>query len=284
MAKAKSVKIKAKKAVSARTVTAPSGSQADYDAFLPTAQKLPAAAIITLRADPALALHNVQIGVSNVLAEEARLAELPETDVKTLAALPRVALAVVFATTQVSPALSSKDLLQKLADGAALRRKLLKAADSLAESGFLKPKEVDDIRAGTGKIDAAHDLVQLAALFLKNTAKIRGKHAITVKEIKDASETGTSLLKTLKPGRARPAKATPAIGVAERDRLWTLLVQGHDALWRAGAYLFGRHEVDDKVPSLQANRGGRPKTASKASAKANGSKSQAAAPAASGAS
>jgi len=32
--------------------------------------------------------------------------------------------------------------------------------------------------------------------------------------------------------------------------MWTLLVQRHADLWRAGAYLFGRNEADAKVPGL----------------------------------
>lgn len=39
-----------------------------------------------------------------------------------------------------------------------------------------------------------------------------------------------------------------------RDRLWTLLLQRHDALWRCGAWIHGR-EVDQHVPPLQAGRG-----------------------------
>ena len=43
-------------------------------------------------------------------------------------------------------------------------------------------------------------------------------------------------------------------GVNERDRLWTLVVQGHERLWRAGAYLFGKELVDRMVPPLLGAR------------------------------
>ncbi|HLL83236.1 MAG TPA: hypothetical protein VK420_11315, partial [Longimicrobium sp.] len=40
-----------------------------------------------------------------------------------------------------------------------------------------------------------------------------------------------------------------------RDRLWTLLKQRHDVLWRCGAWLYGR-AVDDRVPPLPENKAG----------------------------
>lgn len=240
---------------------AQNGSQAAYDAFLSAAQAVPAGAIVTMRADPQLALQNVQVGVASVLAEGPRLSKLPETDAKEIAALGRLALAVVFATTQVTPALGTADLASKMSRGAMLRRLLLQTADALALSGLLPAAALVAIRAGHGKLDAARDLVALSALFTKHAAAIRGKHAVSAAELKEAALLGTDLLTILKPARARRGSVGPAVGADERDRLWTLLVRGHDKLWRAGAYLFGRDEVDAKVPSLQAHRGGRGKKA-----------------------
>lgn len=238
-----------------------SGSQADYDAFIPAARKLIAAEIIPMRADPQLALHNVQIGVASVLAERTRVSKLLETDVEGLSSLPQIALAVVFASTQLTPVGATVGLAQSVARGAALRALLLKTADALVLAELFPKAEVDKIRAGHGKLDAARDLVALTSLFAKHGAKVRGKHAVTAAQLKEASEVGTGLLKILKPGRARRTANGPAVGTDERDRLWTLLVQGHDRLWRVGAYLFGRNAVDAQVPSLQASRGGRPKKA-----------------------
>ena len=253
------------------TVTAlptATGSQADYDLFLPAAKKLHPSALIPMRADAQLALHNVQLGVDHVLAEHARLAKLPETDVAELTSLPRLALAVIFATTQLAPATGTSGLADKIARGAVLRALLLKTADALSLAGLVPRVDVDKIRAGHGKLDAARDLVALTALFAKHAPKVRGKHAITAAQLKESADLGTELLQLLKPGRARRASSGPAVGADERDRLWTLLAQAHDRLWRAGAYLFGRSAVDAKVPSLQASRGGRPKKVAAAAAPA----------------
>jgi len=40
--------------------------------------------------------------------------------------------------------------------------------------------------------------------------------------------------------------------VENRDRFWTLVVRAHDRIWRVGAFLWGRDEVDVHVLALQA--------------------------------
>jgi hypothetical protein len=53
---------------------------------------------------------------------------------------------------------------------------------------------------------------------------------------------------------AKTAKRAKGASAAEelRDRLWTLLQQRHDRLWRVGAYLFGRKKADKRVPPLDS--------------------------------
>lgn len=95
--------------------------------------------------------------------------------------------------------------------------------------------------------------MELAALFGKEAAALRGKSPVTAAQIKETADIGTQLLTLLKPSRTRRIKAGPSTATSDRDRLWTLVLARHDALWRAGAYLFGR-DVDEKVPLLQARR------------------------------
>lgn len=243
----------------------PAGSQADYEAFLPLARALPATDVIPLRANLPLALQNVQVGVASVMAEEARLSKLPDTDIRQLAELPRLVLATLFADTQIERTAPASEVQGLLARGSALRSLLLKTAESLAEAGLLSAAAVAKIRAGTGKLDSARDCVELAALFSKNAAALRGKSPVTAAQVKEASEVGTQLLSLLKPARTRRAKPGVSSAVSDRDRLWTLVLARYDALWRAGAYLFG-HDVEEKVPPLQASRGRKPKKAQPAPA------------------
>jgi hypothetical protein len=114
-------------------------------------------------------------------------------------------------------------------------------------------QKVDAIHAGTGKIDMATDCVDLAALFRAYASKVKGNTAVTPAEIAETATLGSDLLKLLKPGTAkkmRPADVKKAADV--RDRLWTLVKQGYDALWRACAYLYGEEGVAARVPALQA--------------------------------
>ena len=84
------------------------------------------------------------------------------------------------------------------------------------------------LHAGSGKIDVASDCIGLAALFQKYAAQARAADV--------------------------------------RDRLWTLVKQGHDAPWRACAFLYGPDEIDAKVPALQARAATTSKRAEKAKA------------------
>ncbi|MCU0686700.1 MAG: hypothetical protein MUF34_31380 [Polyangiaceae bacterium] len=81
---------------------------------------------------------------------------------------------------------------------------------------------------------------------------------MTAATTKRAAELGTELRTRLKPGRLRRVGAKAGESEAElRDRFWTLLVRGHDALWRAGAFVYGRREVDARVPPLGSQVAGK---------------------------
>ena len=240
------------------------GSQAEYGLFAPEAEAIAQAEVLPMRADLHLALLNVQTGVPAVLAEQARLSKLPETDVEAIAALPSLVLATIYADTQIDRSAPPSELQDLMARGRVLRKLLLTTAEGLAEAGVLSKSVVAGIRAGKGKLDSARDCIALSAVFTKDAATIRGKHPISAKQVQEAGEVGAKLVALLKTKRARTAPAAKLPAAEMRDRLWTLVVQRYDALWRAGAYLFGRDGVEAKVPLLQANRGGRAKKPAKA--------------------
>jgi hypothetical protein len=127
------------------------------------------------------------------------------------------------------------------------------------------PEIRDNVAHRADLVDAANDCVALAALFRKHAASVRGKTVVTAANVKESAELGTRLLGLLKPAAARNANKTAKSkeivdAVDARDRLWSLATEGHDVLWRAGAYLFGRGEVDARVPALQARVRGARKT------------------------
>jgi hypothetical protein len=253
---------------STASVATATGSEADYNANIAAARAIPSNQVVPMRVDLSLALQNAQVAVASIRGQASRLAKLPETNAKAITALPQILLAAIFAGTQIEATLSSGDLAKLLATGRSLRLLLLKTADGLSEAGLLSKASVEQIRAGSGALDAARDCVALSALFTKNAVTIRGKHAVTAAQIKQASEVGTELLTLLKPGRTRVRKVQASTASDDRDRLWTLALQRWESLWRAGAYLFGRDALDALVPPLQARRTTKAKKAAAARAAA----------------
>jgi hypothetical protein len=240
------------------------GSEAAFARYLPLAQALPVAEIIPYRLDPVLAYHNVQTAISALTPHRAALeAALPLLDHKALFDSTALAQAVVFAATQVAG--KSKSLGETralLTEAGTLRALLLSTADALARAGTLKMQAVDKIRAGSGPIDQAQDLVELAALFGKSAQAMKDQRLVRAEQLERASELGTILLGRIRPGRARkkePERADAA-QVAARDQLASLLCQRYREVRKAGYYLWG-DELDSHVPALQTRQRGRSKKA-----------------------
>jgi hypothetical protein len=231
------------------------GSQAAYAKYLPAAQALPAASVVAFRGDAALAYANVSTGLASLLARKTAAQALPGLDLAALSELPDQCLAVAFAVEQALQVAGSStgQIAPLMAQGYALRRKLFAAADALVAAGLLPAGKVAALHAGTGKLDAAQDLVGLAALFAASKAAIQGKTAVTSADVAQAEQLGSQLLTLLKPTRARKARPAEVVSASDvRDRLWTLVVQGYGQLWSACAFLYGQAEIDARVPPLQS--------------------------------
>jgi len=228
------------------------GSQKAYEDLLPEAQAIPESEIRPFRADGSLAYHNVQRGLDAIAPHIDQIkVELPTVDLTRLQALGDLALAVIYAAAQVDRASdgSTPAFLEK---ARALRDVLVKSADALAASDIFPARAVERIREGRGSIDLAQDCVDLAALFKKYENEIQGKTAVTTAQIEDAATVGTELLTRLKP-KGTKTKDPAEAEANTRDRLWTLLVQGHRDLRRVGMWLWA-DEVDKHVPPLQSRK------------------------------
>ncbi|HEY6463517.1 MAG TPA: hypothetical protein VIY73_25290 [Polyangiaceae bacterium] len=255
----KPAKPAAKPAASLPSVPTPppvAGSQDAYDTYLPSATALAASAVVPFRTDASLAYHNVSTGVASLLARQADAEGLPGIDVASLSALPDQCLALAYAAGLALQANGGSNgaVATLFAQASALRRKLFNGADALVDAGLLPATNVAALHAGKGKLDAANDLVGLAGLFTKNAAAIRGKTAVTAAEVAQAAQLGSQLQAMLAPKGAKKQRSADAASAADvRDRMWTLVKQGHDALWRACAYLYGPEEIDARVPPLQSH-------------------------------
>jgi hypothetical protein len=227
------------------------GSAEAFAEFLPIVAKIPTKEVRRLRGAPALALHNVGVGLAAVLEREAELLKLPPPfNLAELKSLRRLALALVYAAAQVDR--SSPGLVAKLHRRAAESRDLLlTSALALMKAGLFPAAKVKKIVAGSGMRDAAQDCIDLAQLFRDHAAAVKGKTAIGKPQIDEAAAAGEQLLAVLKPARAK-SRLSDGVkrAVDTRDRLWTLLSSRHEAqLRRAGMWLWV-DDVDDHVPPL----------------------------------
>ena len=241
-----------KKSASPST-TEPDGSQALYNKYLSEAEAVDDAQVVVCRRPPALVYHNVARGVGTVTALAARIkTELPGVSLDALNKASEIALALTFAARQVEPRTRPTGAPQRLVTARQLRRAMLRGAQALAEVKLLDPVDVRKIEIGSGPLDVAQDLVDLAALFGAHP-EVMSKTAITAQNIADAASLGDALLKELKP-RHTPALPPPPANI--RDRMFTLLLDAYEQVWRVGAYLLGPIGLNAKVPSVLASSHG----------------------------
>lgn len=257
----------------------PQGSAEALAEFRTDAQSIPARDVRPLRADPALAYHNVSTGLDAVAPHEPALAKLPPPfDLNAMKSLRRLALGVIYATAQVdrsSPG-TIRNVFKRAAD---LRDVFLSAAVALMKAGILPAAKVRKIVAGRGMRDMAQDCIDLAQLFRDHAADVKGKTAITKAQIDETAQVGEQLIASLKPGRAK-ARVSDSVknSVDTRDRMWTLLVlRHHEQLRRAGHWLWG-DDIDEHVPSLLSGSSKKTKSTPKPEQSAPGASAPSAEP------
>lgn len=232
------------------------GSREAYDRHLTEALALDARDVVPFKADAVLAYHNINQAVKAVMPREAQVRkELPTVKIEDLSGLTDLALAVVYAAHQVDRSVGSTGTIAELlAEARRLRGVLLTSAAAVAAKGLVPLSEVERIQKGVGPIDTGNDCLELVALFQKYPAAL-AKTPVMSEDLSRAAEVGKELLAVLTPTAARGRKE-PAPELVEavnaRDRLWTLLVRGHDLLKRVGCWLFGHAASDAEVPALQS--------------------------------
>jgi len=232
----------------------PASSEQILRRFAPLAKALPAGQVLPCRIDLKLALHNVQVGISNLQPATARLRkELSALPIAELMDSANLCAALLYADEQIAEQPSKAQNLTDLARLRQLRGPLLQIAEGLAALGLLPDKKVRAIRTGSGALDHARDGVALAELYRASAAALAGKHPFTPAYLDEIAELGERLTRDVTPRGAKRKAAPGDTGVELRNRLYTLLVRRHADLRRAGYYLFGE-AVADKVPGLQAGR------------------------------
>lgn len=108
--------------------------------------------------------------------------------------------------------------------------------------------EVERIKAGTGPIDAAQDVLSIIELPSRYPV-LEGKLLHSAKELDQMVQRAKALLAVVKPTSLRRTNDGYAEQLDLQARVWTLLVRQYERLWKDGAFLYGR-EVDEYVPAL----------------------------------
>jgi hypothetical protein len=238
--------------------TAQMGEEAAYNHVLSRAKALPESAI-RKRGDVPLALANVSTGLAAVLDPKAGLAaRWAPARVSALEEARTLALAASFAASRASQ-LDGKetDLAALIGQMYEKRDLFLAVMDMAAKWGLLPGERVAKIRAGNGPIDGGQDLIDGVVLCREFSAALENKTPLTTAWLSDAEALGNKVVLEIRSSGARQEiNATAREAALNANRIWTLLVDAHTELRKAGFELWG-DAVNAYVPPLQSRVGGK---------------------------
>jgi hypothetical protein len=143
-----------------------------------------------------------------------------------------------------------------LAEGMPLRDRLLSTAELGVKFGLFDAEQVASVRSGTGRVDAANDILALSRMFRGRWPELEGKVPVTIVEVERAGALGLELLDALGQRQVGAENAHP-MGEYERARvkLLHLLLRTHGQLLRAVTYLrWDEGDAGAILPSLFQGR------------------------------
>lgn len=220
----------------------------------PKADALPSERIRIARVDTELAYVNAKAGFALLEPHLASARDIPMVDIEAIQRVPIAALALLGSAHRLNLLVVSKqELPDKLLYGRKLRKVLLSVADAAVALGAIPAEPLLHIKKGSSSLDAARDLIELSILLRDYEPKLHDKLTVAPSLLAEAAELGTWLRDAMQPmnAPARP-KSTPAEisrATEDRNRMWTLLVEGYAELSRVAVFL------GLSVPSLQSRRG-----------------------------
>jgi hypothetical protein len=237
------------------------GAEAAYQKLLPQALALDPRDLLRFSADARLAQHNMTRAVEALIPQQEKLAKkLKDEALKELNQhiyqAPLIGQALLFADLEVERHRkgSTGETAKKLAELRELRALMLDSARTCARAKLINAEEVHKIERGKGPFDAAEDCIALARLYRENATQMKGATPVTVIQIERAAELGTELSAIFQPADTTE-KIKPSENLKDatniRNRLWTMLNTSHEAIWSAGALVFG-YTVSEEIPFLQS--------------------------------
>jgi hypothetical protein len=214
------------------------------DAIVPISVDIPFAVGIALGAAP-----RVDTLLPQMLA-------LPDFDPRPVRMLRVYAGAALYThLVAVTPQPSASMLPALLEEAGRIRADLLLGAETLAHFGLVSRERVAAIRAGSGHLDTANDLVQLSTLFGEIWDVARDRTPILRPMVDRAAELGLKLHAMLGSRRLEDPLAPTPDPRRTRDRGFTLFVGAYDACTRAVTYLRWYHgDAELFAPSIYVKR------------------------------
>lgn len=234
----------------------PSVSVDAAEAFAAVAEEIAAVGdeeVLSINLDIEKAASIALAASSNLKPLSASFKALPEFDGLAPQRLRSYALAALYAHIVATEVGVEEDRFTPLLEEATrLRELLLGAAEMLALFGLVSSERVAEIRAGTGHLDTASDLIALCALYGESWGRVGGKTPVTREQVERAGVVGTQLHELVAARRfATPVDPSPNDAQRTRARAFTLLVRKYDECRRGVAYLrwkFG--DADAFAPSM----------------------------------
>lgn len=233
------------------------GAREALAALKPTLEALPSETVVPFR-------MSVPIAVANVLAVARSLDEDVERFKKAFredafnpddyADLRKRGLALWQADADYQNASDPERKLPVLAaQGAPLRKKLLRAAEYLWGEDEQHGSTVAAIRSGRGHVDTADDLLKLASFFEDHWASVADSSAVTADDLQQSRRLAEAMADAIS---ARPDAAEVAAARDLKDRAATHAQAGVDAVRNAALFIYGGDtEKMVRYPTIFTGRG-----------------------------
>ncbi len=169
------------------------------------------------------------------------------------------ALGALFAHLRSAPTHTQAEIQLLLEEARPLREKLLTIAEAVVPFGLFDGEIVASIRAGTGNIDTANDLIGLGALYRGNWSTVQNRVPVTMEMVDRAASLGPELLAAV--GERTVGVATSGdieLGwTSLRARAFRLLARAYEELRRATVYVrWYQGDAAAFAPSLHSKGAG----------------------------
>lgn len=233
---------------------------ASFQRILPELHAIPARRV---RRVSSSVTHVVQVALGalpHLRTLRPRIDALPEFDATVCDRLDDYALGLLHANTVwLSTSRPSDPLPDLLKDCAALKHKLLRDAQALAEHGIINPRSLRNLEGYYGYEQVATDLHLLSTLLRENLASIDGRCGTTPEDLRYAENLVLCMRRLIGLRLCPPATARDEAGDL-RARAFTITVEAYVELEHAADFLL-RREPARRATALPPLVSGRPRKA-----------------------